>query len=192
MTKAAEKRLFIGIPCGVDLKKNVSVMLKKLKVNADQKEIFIKWTPTENLHLTLNFLGHVDSQKVEDISESVSDVVTLIKSFDVKLRGLGGFPDENETRVIWMGVQNKIELRDLQFELQQALSEFGVSEGSVEFTPHITIGRLRNKKNVKDLISPFVRHKFGELSVNSVALYESQLHGNFPVYKVLRNFPLSE
>jgi 2'-5' RNA ligase len=58
-----------------------------------------------------------------------------------------------------------------------------------DFNPHITIGRLRNPKSCKDLISPFVRKSFGSVHVNKIVLFESKLQSYFPVYTPIFEAP---
>ncbi|MCB0391369.1 MAG: NADP-dependent isocitrate dehydrogenase [Bdellovibrionales bacterium] len=182
------KRLFVGLSLEKNLSAEVLKMIKKVKISVDKKKWGVKWVPSDNLHITLKFLGETPESKIEDIKQALQKVAEDSHSFKVKLHGLGGFPDENQSRVLWVGVQAKKELRQLQLAVEEALADIGFTFKSEEYIPHVTFGRLRNKHNVKDLISPFVRHKFGQLSVDKIVLYESHIQNYFPIYKAIGEY----
>lgn len=66
----------------------------------------------------------------------------------------------------------------------------GIRSIDKEYIPHVTLARLRNKKNINDLISPFVRKDFGKIPVNKIQVFESFLQQNFPIYKIVDEFDL--
>lgn len=167
-------------------------MLKKLKISADKKSWDVKWSPVKNLHITLKYLGDISELEIFKIDHVLKNIVQRQYSFRLKMHGLGGFPDELQSRVIWVGIQNKKDLRELHGQLEEGLALGGFARIEEEFIPHISLGRLRNKKNIKDLISPFVRHKLGFIKVEKLVLYESHVQGHFPVYKALREYYINQ
>ena len=183
------KRLFIGLPIQiVDLGESFSGDIKKLKIGADRRDMGVKWTPIENYHITLNFIGEVEEKKIEVLIESISQSLQNFSTFTLKIKNMGAFVSVSEARALWVGVQKSFELIDLQKTLHQALMETGYSQDKRDFSPHATIGRLRNHRNVKDLISPFVRKKYGKVNVSEVVLFESVLGGPHSSYKPLKRF----
>ncbi|MNT30895.1 RNA 2',3'-cyclic phosphodiesterase [compost metagenome] len=86
--------------------------------------------------------------------------------------------------MIYLGVQNKKYLNEFKQTLDHALEEAQLLTHVDErdFVPHLTIGRLRNPKSIKDLISPLKRKSFGKVKVTEIVLYESKLEGVYPVY----------
>ena len=188
----AQKRLFIAISVEELLPPQFLSMFKKIKISADRKKWDVEWTSPKNLHLTLKFLGETREENIPNLDRALEKLVKTVSPFKLKIQGLGGFPDERQSRVLWMGAQNKRELRSLQIAIEEALEPLGYAASDYEYIPHITFGRLRHKKNIYDLISPFVRHKFGQIEVTKIVLYESHLQGHFPVYKVLREYYIDE
>ena len=185
------KRYFIAISAQ-NLKNNEFFKaLKKLKINSDKKQLEVKWSPPQNLHCTLKFIGHMDDETKDNLIQKIQNIVNNKSNFKLKVKSIGGFPEEIHARVLWLGVQNKIELRNLRYDIENCLTSLGHESDEQEFTPHITIGRLRNKKNIKDLISPFNNTKFGQLEVDKIVLYESFLQGHYPVYKIIHEFPIN-
>lgn len=163
-------------------------MLRKLKMSGDKKDLNIKWAPLQNLHLTLKFLGEIDNDQLDRATAALREISGALEPFHLELYGLGGFPEEKQARTLWMGVRNKRNLRELHQKVDEALQSAGFSPDHHEFRPHITLGRIRNKKNIEDLISPFVRKDFGKIPVQKITLFESFLQGHFPIYKALEEF----
>lgn len=178
------RRLFFALNATDPLAESFLPTLKKLKINADKKEMTMKWVPPDNFHITVTFIGDTAVSDIPKIQAALAETCKVFNSFDLKIEDMGAFSSEHEARVIWLGVQNKRYLNELKNELDRNLAERGISLPVEfrEFVPHLTIGRLRNPKSVKDMISPFKRKSFGKLHVHEVVLYESHLHGNFPVY----------
>jgi len=184
-------RLFIAISAD-EVNFDPKIALKKLKVNLNKKELDYRWIPQENYHITLNFLGEVEAQKVDLLKSLLEEVALHHAFFHLKLHCLGVFPSVKEGRVIWMDVQNSLALRALQEDCESRLKELGFTFEEKSYIPHMTIARLRSLRNLSDVISPLEKHKFGEMAVKSLVLYESKLQGSFPVYEPLMKFSLRE
>lgn len=184
-------RLFIAIGA-TELNFDPREALKKLRVNLNRKEIDYRWVPHENYHVTLNFLGDIAEDKVGVLKTMLEELSRHHAFFHLKLHGPGAFPSEKEGRVLWIAVQNSLALRSLQEDCESRLRELGFELEQRDYRPHLTVARLRNPRNVSDMISPLVRQNFGEMEVKSLTLYESRLGGSFPIYEPLMRFPLRE
>lgn len=182
-------RLFIAIDAH-ELNFDPDLALKKLKTNLKMKELEFRWVPQKNYHITLNFLGQVESERLPILKSLLGELVQDHSVFSLKLDGLGAFPSLKEGRVIWMDVQNSKHLRSLQSDCEQRLKEQGFALEVRDYKPHLTLARLRNPRNLSDLLSPLIKQKFGELKVLKVTLFESKLSGPFPVYDPLEKFAL--
>lgn len=184
-------RLFVAIGAS-DINFNPKIELKKLRVNLDKKGVDYRWVPLENYHVTLSFLGETTAEKIEPLGQMLEKLAHEHIFFHLKIQGLGVFPSVKDGRVVWMDIQNSMALRALQEECEKRLETLGFEPDAKVFTPHLTIARLRSPKNMADLISPLVNHKFGEMAVKHLTLYESKLGGSFPIYEPLMKFPLRE
>jgi len=185
------KRVFIALSFeDADLSTQFRDMYRKLKVTADKSELDTKWVPFQNLHLTLKFLGEITPQQEELAAVTLKQLCTQFTPFELKLRGVGAFPDELEARVIWVGAQNKVILGNVWEAIEQAFTALGFSPADQDFVPHITIARMRSKQSVKKLISPFLRKDYGKIIINKITLFESHLQGNIPVYKPIQSFAI--
>lgn len=174
------KRLFIGLGFSEKFASSIEPWVKKIKKSADQKEIDIKWTPSRNFHVTLVFLGDTILDAIPTIEEKMQAVAKNHAPFKLKIRDISGFPTIAQARVIYLGVQRSQAILNLQSELENEL----INPDSVEhdYSPHLTIARLRNPKSCRDLLSPFEHIDLGKQDVSSIGLYTSTLSNGFPIY----------
>lgn len=179
------KKLFFALNATEPLATSFLPTYKKLRINADKKDITIKWVPADNYHITVSFLGNRPPEQLSALEECLSIVCASHSPFDLKIEDVGAFASEHDARVLWLGVQNKKILNILKNDLEEKLHEFNllqISSDEKEYVPHLTFARLKNPKSVKDMLSPFKRKSFGKIHVNEVILYESKMQGLFPVY----------
>ncbi len=187
------KRLFLALNATVPLAETFLPTLKKLKINADRREMTIKWVPLDNFHITVTFIGERPEEDIQRIILALSEVCSQFAPFDLKIDDVGAFSSEYEARVLWLGVQNKKYLGELKSALDRKLIEHNLLPEIEQrvYSPHLTFARLRNPRSVKDMLSPFKRKSFGKIHVDEVVLYESMLQGAFPVYKPLTRCKLT-
>lgn len=182
-------KLFVGIGFSEEFRTRAGLWLKKVRKTADQKEIGIKWSPLENLHVTLVFLGARAGSDLPEISERLARVASGHAPFHLKVRHVGGFPSIEQARVLWLGVRKSQALLDLQVRLEKELGAF--PDEDFDYHPHVTFGRLRSPKGCRDLLSPFQHADFGRQEVREIVLFESVQVGSFPEYRRRASFPLT-
>lgn len=176
-------RLFVSIPIPF-INSDILQTIKKLKLSFDKKEINVQWVPNENLHLTLFFIGEINDP--EPIKFKLREIAPFLSPFELHLKGIGAFPDMITSRVLWIGARQTKGL----LETYDAIKiKMNIKE-NIQFSPHITIARLRNNRCTRDILSPFLRKDFGKTVVNEIILYESKLFGHYLKYIQLEKFPL--
>ncbi len=183
------KRLFIGFP--IVIESSLHAAIKRTKINAQQKGMEINWVPEANFHVTLNFLGDTEPNRLDDLRHVIESVSAQTPPLKTSLRGLGAFPDERHMRVLWVGVRKSRALAELQWNLDDALKAKAFPSEERDYVPHLTIARLRKARSGTDLLSPYVRSAFGDVAINTLHLYESVHHGAHPVYEIMNKFKLS-
>ncbi len=95
--------------------------------------------PSENLHLTLCFLGEQSEAVCEDAHEALAEVHA--EPFDLRLAGLGTF-GKNTPQVIFAGVERCEELIELERKITRKLRGAGLQFQKRRFRPHVTVARL--------------------------------------------------
>lgn len=178
-------RLFLGVDAqNLILQKD---QLNKLRLGLKKKDIEHRFEPHDQWHITLISLGDMEQKDYEERDVYIKNIIQEHSCFELKLQSIFAFPNLKEGRVLWIGVQNSRELRSLQAELCQQIPSFC----ELEFRPILPIVRLRNHKNVANIVSPYKTTRFGQLSVEAVVLYEMISSGAFPVFRPLKTYYLS-
>jgi 2'-5' RNA ligase len=177
-------RLFLALDAGSS--RIEKEKLKKLKIGLDKKSIEHRFVSEEQYHITLVNFGDMDDIEYEDKDIYIKNIIQEHNCFDLKLSGVWAYPNPNEGRILWVGVQNSKELRSLQEDLVAQIP----SICALDFKPTMPLVRMRNHHNVVDIISPYKTLDFGKLKVNSVILYEMTSGGAYPVLKKLKTYYL--
>ena len=183
---SVSERLFLGIGFEESQCRDLQAQVKKVKINLDKAELGHIWVRPENYHVTLIFLGSVEPERKEEVLQILRAKTPEFASFELALRGVNAFESERQARAIYCGVQNKKDLRHIVDELRTSL---GLSPNP-EYTPHLTIARLRNPAHIRDVISPVKNRDFLKAAVTEIRLYKSTLGGPYPIYTVLERFAL--
>ncbi len=183
------KRLFIGLAFSSQFATDLEPWIRKIKKTADHKETNLNWTPKDNFHVTLLFLGDTDDEKIPSLIANMQPIAEKHASFKLKIRGIGGFPSLQQARVIYLGVQRSQHILDLQAALEDALQ--APEKFEPEFTPHLTLARLRSLKSCRDLVSPFEHIDLGKQNVSEIVLFSSNLHNGLVSYEKLAIVPLA-
>ena len=63
-----------------------------------------RWSETPPFHLTLAFLGDVADVDLKPVCEAVAEASADFEPFELRLEGLGVFPDPARARVAWVGL----------------------------------------------------------------------------------------
>jgi RNA 2',3'-cyclic 3'-phosphodiesterase len=185
-----KKKLFIAVGFDEHFQNLMAPWIKKIRTSIEQREVYPKWTAPNNYHVTLVYLGETEIERIPAIEKALINVANRHDSFSLKIRGLSAFPSLQSGRVIYLGVQRSQALLNLQSDLEGLL----VPPEKVEFdySPHLTIARLRNPQSCQDMLSPFNHLDLKKQLVTKVSLFENVLEGNFPSYKELYTADLNE
>lgn len=184
----SQVRAFLAIDLDDDLKPKINKLIKEFK----KSNANIKYVELTNLHLTLKFFGDIDTNGLELLENTIADVVSEFKPFNIKIKGSGAFPNNNHIKVIWVGIENDEIIKDLHDKLDSALNRLGFDKDR-KFSTHLTIGRMKSAKNkseVKNIIENHEDFEIGEMEVTNIKLKKSTLKPSGPVYDDLKTFEL--
>jgi 2'-5' RNA ligase len=114
--------------------------------------------------------------------------------FFLKVRGVGAFPHLKNPRIVWMGLVDEKEiLTHFQKQLEEEFEKIGFESEERPFHPHLTLGRMRSSRGREELIGRVEKHKeeeFGELHIERVVLFKSDLRPTGPIYTPLKELRL--
>ncbi len=171
-----EIRSFIAIELPAEIKKKMGELEASIR---KQREFSVKWVDPESIHLTLKFLGNVTSGTVTQLTDVMTASAAGTAPFRLEVSGTGVFPNPQRVRVVWVGVKGDVSvLTQLQQRLDKGLAALGFPMENREFSPHLTIGRVR------DETGPTERQALGKLIAST-----EFTGGVFPVdgYSLMRS-----
>jgi 2'-5' RNA ligase len=182
-------RCFIGIPIDQALLPRILDIQKRFKRFGN----VLKFVEPENLHFTVKFLGEVSETTVEKIKSLLNQVFSELEPFEIMLKGIGVFPNQNCIRVVWVGVASgKEKLSWLMEEVDNALHSLGFPREATH-VPHLTLFRVKAKpprEHFVKLLNELEDVYVGEMTVKEIILYRSTLTPNGPIYTRLHRWEL--
>ncbi|KPJ51778.1 MAG: hypothetical protein AMJ37_04140 [Dehalococcoidia bacterium DG_18] len=187
-------RAFIAIELPDPVKDSLSSLEDGLR---PAEHPYVKWVDPQGIHLTIKFLGNIATDQVPRIIEAITSASQGLSPLKLQIGGLGAFPNLQRPRVIWVAVTGDVEpLITLQRGIDQALMPLGFAIEKRPFSPHLTLGRLRERA------SPGERNSIGKLvmatesegcpsmEVNQISLMRSTLTPSGAIYNRLASIEL--
>jgi|SRR3989344_2605750 len=132
-------RTFIAINLPLDVKKYLAKYQQKW---ADS--LPAKWTPEDNLHITLLFLGDLTDEEVGEVCVAAKEVAKNHESLNINLQKIAYGPDDKiPPKMIWASGEKSKELSDLKNDLEDAMLEkVNFTPDKRGLTPHVTMARV--------------------------------------------------
>jgi 2'-5' RNA ligase len=184
-------RTFIAIPIPDECR----TMLDQLQGDLRDFRPDVRWVAIPSIHLTLKFLGEISPEILPEMAKSLEIAVETQRGFALRLYGLGCFPNNKNPRVIWCGIDGEAEqLSALHQSVETACASFGFAPENRAFHPHLTLGRVKGKRNLKPLLDCI---KIGsdlecKFKADHFNIYKSTLTPQGAIYTVLKKIVLSE
>ena len=178
-------RTFIAIT----LPENVKSAVAKIQMALKKERFHINWVKPENMHLTLKFLGDVKKEAIPGIIDAMKKSAENAASLKVRAKGIGAFPGFNRARVLWTGFTGETDeiamLIEIHNLLENNLEQIGFQKEGRPFKAHLTIGRIRDPIDGRELLnaaSKYVEYSSEPFIVDRMVLYKSDLKPGGPVY----------
>ncbi len=174
-------RTFIAI----ELPGGVREELSRLQEELASPNLAAKWVSRENIHLTVKFLGSVESDRIAEIRRVLRDCLRDEEAFHFTLSGVGAFPSLSRPKVVWVGVgEGKEELRRIARKIEDALDEIGFPKESRGFSAHVTLARIKRAEKTEELKKKIEEKEYGprQVRMSKVAIMKSDLTPQGPIY----------
>ncbi len=183
-------RAFIAVDISGEARDALAEVTKRLQ---EQGVSGVRWVRPEGIHLTLKFLGDMESTMIDRVMEGVESACKGTGPFELGLSEPGAFPSSKSPRVVWVGLRGELDLLErLQGRIDQEMhSVCGFPKERRAFTPHLTLGRMRENASGEE------RRRAGEAlakippengvwwQVREVCLVRSTLTPSGAVYDIL-------
>jgi len=189
-------RLFVAVDVGSDVQRAASRTIEDMKRRTEHRapHARVTWVKPEQLHLTVHFIGQVDTALGEQILAALARPLRA-PAFDLTIEGTGTFPPKRPPRVIWAGIGKGIDnLRSVEQEVRGRLDGLVHSTAERDYHPHLTLGRVKNPAGLRPvpLLEGLESTVFGVVRVAAVTLFESRLSSSGPTYIALGRSELAQ
>jgi 2'-5' RNA ligase len=163
--------------------------ISQIQKRLDLQSAKMKVVETDNIHFTLRFFGDTPLARLDQMRECLQQI--KINPFEIKILGVGAFPNRRRPRVIWIGVtDNSQKVVQLKDKVDDRLTEIGYDAENEKFTPHATIARVRSVRDPGQLVhnlENLSEELVGNMIVSSICMKKSTLTPSGPVYETLWN-----
>jgi 2'-5' RNA ligase len=170
-------RLFIAIDLPEDVKDSIQDLYMAIPG--------ARWVGSDQLHLTLRFIGDVDEPALERIVENLDTV--NFEPFSIFPYGVGCFPLRRKPNVLWAGIKESPELRHLRAAVERAVVKSGVEPDRRNFHAHITMARLGDDaplSRITDFLQAHALFAAAPVEVCEFHLYSSTLNPDGAIHRI--------
>jgi len=158
----------------------------------------LRWTDTEQFHLTLAFMPDVAEHLVEPLADALVGSLTDRRPLDLRVIGGGAFPNAAEAKVIWGGVDVRDDpaaesLTSLARTVRLTASHEGAGPQGGPFRPHLTVARSRRAFEATRwlrILDAYAGPSWTADQVTLVASHLGEARGRRPRYEVMAQVPL--
>jgi nicotinamide-nucleotide amidase len=133
----------------------------------------VRWVRPENLHVTLRFLGDIESARVREIAHALREATAGLSPFQIQLGRVGAFPTARRPRVVTLDVGPREPLQELAEAVERAVAKAGFEAEKRRFRAHLTLGRVRGR--AKPPVTAPVTAGGESLRVDEIVLFRSEL-----------------
>lgn len=183
-------RLFIAVELSAEVRQALARLQQDLQRQLPPK--VVRWTNADGVHLTLKFLGDTPESRVAAITQGITSAAAGFAPFELRVAGLGCFPNPRQARVLWVGVPDVPKaLAGLQRAVDLQMARLDFPRETRPFSPHLTLGRVNDRSSSAErqaLAGLLMRKQVGDLgtvSVQEVVLFQSELRPGGAVYTEL-------
>ena len=187
-------RLFVAVELPAHVRSALGASIERLRSRLSGS---YRWVRPEGIHLTLRFLGGVEAERVDELAAALGAAVRTLDPFELRLDAAGVFPNARAPSVVGAGLSGgSAALTRLVGAVGIATAGVGEPAESRPYTPHLTLGRVRDRLGRQDAeaLSAALRGLTYEAAapfrVEGVSLMRSEIGPGGPRYTRLADAPL--
>ena len=188
------KRTFLAIPIAVGTE--YPALVERLQRNLEHEHRNINWCKTNQIHLTLKFVGDTPDADVPKIIQACEQVAQRHHPFTMDFNRTGLFGSKYAPRVLWLGMEDEPKaLFDLEEDVLDAFDDLGYLRDRQNFVPHLTVCRIKqliDKPFFQQIYQGIEQKTYLHADVKEIVYYQSFLQPTGAFYKTLKRIPLGE
>jgi 2'-5' RNA ligase len=185
-------RTFVSVP----ITDTVALFLRQIQRQLQLLVANMRWVAPENIHLTLKFLGDIETSQVHAVVEQMDKAAASFAPFWLNAQGVGVFPNFRNARILWVGLAGDCNrLGAIHATLESGLESVGFRRASRGFRAHLTIGRTRRRvapQTLETSLNPLTGAASEAFRVDRLVLYKSTLKPSGAEYTRLHTSRLAE
>jgi RNA 2',3'-cyclic 3'-phosphodiesterase len=186
LNKMSSLRLFIGIELPTDVKAAIATYVDRMK--KEFPDLRVGWESEDKLHITIKFLGSVDEGRIAAIQRILDGAAAERPQIKACIHGTGSFGSMRAPRVLWLKMdEGAREISILASSVEVLLTPLGFVPESRAYTPHVSIARLKDPHQSRQLVAEHLQHHVGplEFRIDGLSLFQSELTRAGSLYTVL-------
>jgi 2'-5' RNA ligase len=134
-------RVFLALKLPGAIKEYLSTVTRTMSQRVSE----VKWVKAEGLHVTLKFFGEIEEKKVQEIEGALRGIDKQHTAMPLQLKEINAFPDLMRPRVIVVTFQEGVDnVKAIFHDIENRLLEADIQKEVRVFTPHITVGRVKD------------------------------------------------
>jgi len=187
-------RAFVAFNLDLRTTRRVADLQKRVHDTLGPRSGQLRWVPPANLHVTVKFLGAIDPSLTVAIRDALRPVAATTRTFRVRARGLGAFPDTTGPKVLWLGSEADSGLLDgLAAAVDTALLGIGLPREKRKFHAHVTLARVKDPAalGLPAIFEQVGPTDCGDSPVSELVVYRSETKPSGAEYEALERIPLA-
>ena len=177
-------RIFLALTPNKELNDHIIELKKGLK-NSLLSDADITWQKNSDHHLTLNFVGSMEPEQIEEMYAGISQI-NFMSHLQVDISLINFFPNEDSQLLVAM-VKPTNQLLKIYERIDEVVTRIGFGSSLKTYKPHITLGRFKDKNRTQFSFEDFNEIKISS-RVNALDVYESDFDNGRSVYNLLKSF----
>ncbi len=180
-------RLFVGLHPPDSIVQRIGAAIEALRPAAPG----LRWSPVGNLHITTKFIGSWPDARLDEMSVALAQI--RMRPFEVRVSGLGWFPNPHSPRIFWAGVKGGDALPMLASATDAATAALGIEKETQPYRPHLTLARVQQSSDIRQLrgaVADLAETDWGTFEARSFFLYLSKTTPAGSVYTKLAEVAL--
>jgi 2'-5' RNA ligase len=150
----------------------------------------IRWTPLQNLHITLFFLGEVQPFNLDKIKGKIRNEVSTHSPFSLRFEKISLQKGRKDSGMIWMKFLKDEMFSSLSDDLRKCVEEFLLHEARMhDSIPHITLARWKGSIDHENFNFEF-NESFQLPEISFYELWQSVSSAGGVIYKSLKRFEM--
>ncbi len=153
------------------------------------------WVPTEQLHITLRFLGEWPPDRLDDLLAALEEAAGELPAFEMRAGGLDAFPGWRRPRVLFLQMESDGAIEALAARIGGAVVREcpGLGAAAGEFRAHLTLARFRADPAPRELdaLRRETAPRVSGIGVTGIRLVQSTLAPGGARHETRAVFPLA-